>query len=405
MTAPLLVLTLTMILIAVQRLPGVQINRPAGALTGAVLMLLATDLTLEQASAAVHLPTLALLLGLMIVARYLEEGGWLRGLEGGLSRCAIHAPRTLAPTVALAAGMLSALLMNDTVCLALTPLLTRVCLRTGIAPIRPLIALILGSNVGSLMLPLGNPQQAFIALQAPMTFNGYAAALAPLGGLLLGATALVLWLLPLHRSDPIPACNPELEPDAPGRPNRLVPLIALGLLGALLAGADMTLAVLTAAALLLLLGGASPDRMLARIDWPLLLMFAGLFVVMEGVVRSGAPESLWQTMAPWMGGEGARPLIVLGLTTLIGSNLVSNVPFVMLAAPWIPPFADPQAAWRVLAAISTLAGNLALTGSMAALIVAEAARKQGVILGFWPFFRVGAPLTLLTCTIAMAWFI
>ncbi|HXH64803.1 MAG TPA: SLC13 family permease, partial [Mariprofundaceae bacterium] len=154
---------------------------------------------------------------------------------------------------------------------------------------------------------------------------------------------------------------------------------------------------------MLLIGRRSPDVMLARINWPLLLMFTGLFVVMAAVRDSGLAQAAFDRLSPLLHGSAARSVFGLGLFTLVGSNLVSNVPFVMLAAQWIPSYANPHQAWLVLAAASTLAGNLTLVGSVAALIVAEQAERAGLVIRFGRFAAVGVPVTLATTALALGW--
>ena len=400
MLSSLLILTVTMAMIALQKLPGFHHNRPTGALTGAVLMLLAGQLTLDQALAAVDLTTLGLLFGLMVIVAYLEESGALARLGAAIAH--IARGRALVWTVLFTSGLLAALLMNDTVCLLLAPVILDACRRQGIDALPPLIALILGANIGSLMLPIGNPQQAFIMMHADIAFADYARHMIPIALACLGIAGLLLHLV--HRrpaaGDPVPeqAAMPLDRPLA-----WRAGLVLAAMLAAMLAGTNMMLAALTAACVLLLIGRRQPDAMLARINWPLLLMFTGLFVVMAGVRDSGLAGAAFAHLAPLLHGSQAKAVFGLGLFTLVGSNLVSNVPFVMLAAQWMPSYADAHQAWLVLAAASTLAGNLTLVGSVAALIVAEQAERQGLRLGFARFAAIGVPVTLATTALALAW--
>jgi Na+/H+ antiporter NhaD/arsenite permease-like protein len=402
MLTSLLILTVTMAMIALQKLPGFHHNRPTGALTGAVLMLLAGELTLDRALAAIDLRTLALLFGLMVMVVYLEEGGAFALLAARVTR--LGRGPALIWAVLLAAGILSALFMNDTICLLFAPLILTACRRQGIDPVPPLTALILGANIGSLMLPIGNPQQAFIAMHSGIAFADYARRMVPIGLACLIIAGLLLQLYH-RRSDGTTVMDAEAASAvAVDRTMllRAVPVL-VGMLIAMLAGASLALAALTAASAMLLIGRRSPDVILARINWPLLLMFTGLFVVMAGVRDSGLAQAAFNWLSPLLHGSATRSVFGLGLFTLAGSNLVSNVPFVMLAAQWMPSYANPQQAWLVLAAASTLAGNLTLVGSVAALIVAEQAEKQGQLIRFGRFAAIGVPVTLATTMLALGW--
>lgn len=401
MLTSLLILFVTMAMIALQKLPGFHHNRPTGALTGAVLMLLTGELTLDRALAAIDLRTLGLLFGLMVLVVYLEEAGAFTAIGTRIVR--LGRGPALMWSVLLASGVLAALFMNDTICLLLAPLILTTCRQQGIDPVPALLALILGANVGSLMLPIGNPQQAFIAMHSDISFTDYAHQMLPIGLACLVITGLMLHLA--HRPQAQTAVAAEKAPSAAIDRSLLWRscLVLAAMLAAMLTGASMTLAALTAAAAMLLLGRRPPEQMLARINWPLLLMFSGLFVVMAGVRDSGLAEAAFNWLAPLLHGSPARSVFGLGLFTLVGSNLVSNVPFVMLAAQWIPSYTHVQQAWLVLAAASTLAGNLTLVGSVAALIVAEQAERHGQLIRFGRFAAVGVPVTLATTLLALTW--
>jgi Na+/H+ antiporter NhaD/arsenite permease-like protein len=132
-----------------------------------------------------------------------------------------------------------------------------------------------------------------------------------------------------------------------------------------------------------------------RIDWSLLLFFAGLFVVVEGLERSGAPALLFDRYPLAATGAGFEGWLRLSGIFLAGSNVVSNVPFILVVHDQMATLPDREAAWALLAMASTFAGNLTLLGSVANIIVAESARDLGGI-GFFQHLRVGLPLALLT---------
>ena len=169
-------------------------------------------------------------------------------------------------------------------------------------------------------------------------------------------------------------------------------IVTLALLAAFLIGVPTAQATSIAAALLLITRRVDSDRFLSKVDWNLLVMFAGLFVLTEGVQKLGLLNQFSAFVY--------NPLSILTVTTLL-SNLVSNVPAILLLHHLIPD-PDPQT-WLLLAAASTLAGNLTLLGSVANLIVAEAVKKSGSALTFWEHLRFGLPLTISTLTLTYFW--
>jgi Na+/H+ antiporter NhaD/arsenite permease-like protein len=297
-------------------------------------------------------------------------------------------------------GVLSAWFVNDTVCLVVTPLLIPVLRSLGVGPMPYLLAIALSSNVGSAMAMTGNPQNMLIGLSSGMRFGTFTGALALPA---LGALAIVyLTLAIVYRRDlaePM-ARAAELPAIAFDRPLVLRALaVFAGSLAGWLAGLSLPLVAISAGALMIAVSRRDPAAAFARVEWELLLFFAALFVLMRGVrdvewvrmLTSGAA-------AGWRGSPWPDAALMSGVM-LVLSNLVSNVPAVILWLPVVPRLPDPDFAWLVLAMSSTFAGNLTLLGSMATLIVAERARARGITLRWVEFFRVGAPVTILT----LAW--
>jgi Na+/H+ antiporter NhaD/arsenite permease-like protein len=298
-------------------------------------------------------------------------------------------------------GLLSALFVNDTVCLLLTPLVLDAAVAVGRDPVPFLLAVAMGANVGSVATIVGNPQNMMIASFSGISYLRFLAALAPvaLAGLALTSALLVL----VYRRELAgPAARPPIPEVPAGVPHRALmikSLIVMALLLAvLLLGMTPSLAALAAASVLLITRRVNPLRVYGQVNWALLVMFAGLFVVIEGVERSGL-SARWLALA--------RPEHRQALPAFVGataalSNLVSNVPAVLLLKGWARQFAYPERAWLALAMASTLAGNLTLVGSVANLIVVEQAKGRATI-GFWTYARVGVPLTLLTLLLGTAW--
>lgn len=395
MLAAVLVFALTYLAIAAGRVPGLSVDRPAAALLGASLMVATRVLTPAEAGAAVNGATLGLLLGMMILAAYLAEAGFFRWASWRVIQAA-GTPRTLLWGLTLTAGALSAFLVNDTVCLMMTPLVARIVDDAELPPLPYLLAIAFGSNAGSVATLTGNPQNMIVGTLSGIGYGTFASALAlPAAASLLAVAALLHLLfrreLPRGRLPAVALAAPPLD-----RRLLLNGLLATGAcLAGFLLGFELAWTALFASALLMAVAGRAPREALARVDWPLLVFFAGLFVVVAGVGRAGVAEALFEAIAPALGESSGRQAVVFGLFSVGASQVVSNVPFVLLAGAWIPRMADPTLLWLATALASTLAGNLTVVGSVANLIVLELAGPRGRV-GFWRFLRYGAVVTGVT---------
>jgi Na+/H+ antiporter NhaD/arsenite permease-like protein len=399
--AAVAIFALTYLAVAAGRLPPLSVDRPAAALLGAVLMVAARVLTPAQASAAVNGDTLGLLLGTMILSAYLAEAGFFRWASWRVLRT-VAGPRTLLWALVFTAGVLSAFLVNDTVCLMMAPLVVRM-VDDARLPARPyLLALAFGSNAGSVATLTGNPQNMIVGTLSGISYARFAAALAlpALASLALVAAilhALFRRDLPAGRLAAVSAAIPQV--DGPLLRKALA-ATAVALVG-FAAGFPLSWTALFSGALLMAVAARAPREALARVDWPLLVFFAGLFVVVAGVAHAGVADRMHDAIAPFLGATAGRQAVVFSAFAVAGSQLVSNVPFVLLAGEWIPKLADPTLLWLATALAATLAGNLTVIGSVANVIVLELAGSR-VRLGFWAFFRVGAAVTVATLAVALA---
>jgi Na+/H+ antiporter NhaD/arsenite permease-like protein len=402
-TGALIVFCVTYLVIASRQLAILKLDRPGGALIGAVAMVVVGGMPMEAAFHAVQLDVIALLLGVLIIAAYLGEAKFFRRASWTVMTRSRSAHRLLWGIV-FVSGAMSALLVNDTVCVVLTPLVLAVVVEAELPALPFLLALASGSNIGGAITFSGNPQNMIVghAAAGHPSFAQYTALALPAGVACLAANALVIgWLFrkqlptgPLaERAPPKPALDRVLA--AKG----LAALVAFAVMA--VAGVALPGAALTAAAALMIAARIEPKRVVERIDWPLLLFFAGLFVVVGGLARTGAIASAFDHVAPIVArGDAAGDAAFVGLTVL-GSNLVSNVPLVMIAVEWVPQMPDPAWGWVLLAFASTLAGNLTLFGSVANIIVMEGAGPRGEH-GFWRFLRYGLPITLVSLVIGLA---
>ncbi len=398
---PVLTITIfaaTYAVVAFGRLPGLRIDRTGAALLGAALMVATGTIPLEAAYRAIDWNTIALLLGMMIVVAHLRLAGFFALATAWAVARARHPLPLLAALVVLSGG-LSAFLVNDTICIVLTPLVLDIVLHLRRNPVPYVLAIPLAANIGGAATLTGNPQNMIVGSLSGIPYAQFAASVAPVAaiGLLLtiGLVAL-LW-----RGEFLTAARLSAEPP-PWRTDRKLlrktSLVAVLMAAAFFAGVPPAEAALVAGAVLLATRRVKPARIYIEIDWPLLVMFAGLFVVVAGLERAVLTPDRIAAIA----GLGLHHMPTLGLATAALSNIVSNVPAVLVLKPFVTTLPDPARAWTVVAATATLAGNLTLVGSVANLIVVQRARARGVEIGFWTYLMVGAPLTVLTILVALA---
>lgn len=401
MLVAIAIFALTYVAVAAGRFPLLSVDRPAAALLGAVLMVAAGVLGPDEAGRAVNGDTLGLLLGMMVLTTYLGQAGFFRWASHRVV-ASVHTPRTLLWGLALTAGVLSAFLVNDAVCLLMTPLVLRIVDDAELPPLPYLLAVAFGSNAGSAATLTGNPQNMIVGTLSGIPYARFAAALAlpALVALLLAAACLHLVFrrqLRGGRLGALRAAPPEVD-----LPLLRRSLAAFGVaLAGFLAGYPLAWTALFAAAVLMATAGRAPRQALHAVDWPLLVFFAGLFVVVAGIARAGVAERMYEAIAPALGATAERQAVVFSLFSVAASQVVSNVPFVILAGEWIPRLEDPTLLWLATALASTLAGNLTVVGSVANLIVLELAGSRARI-GFWAFFRIGALVTSVTLAAALA---
>lgn len=373
-----------------------KLDRPTTALLGAVLMVICRVLTRAEAAAAVDFSTLALLFGMMVLLEVLTQSGLPARLAAkALARC--KGPVELLAVVVFSAGIGSALMLNDTVCLLGTPLLLDLSERADLPATPYLLALATGSNIGSVMTLTGNPQNMIIGHESGWGWGPFLLRMAPVGLVCLAANLGLLALLYRRTLRRAAATwgSATLASEPVNRKLAVRSVIAFGVLvAAFISGAPMDFAAVATGVGLLVWVNRPPKLTLERVDWSLLLFFAGLFVVVEGFVHADRPLLEW-LINGLRSDTSPQTAAQLSAITLIGSNLFSNVPFVLIAGHWVSRMADPPFVWLLLAMASTFAGNLTLFGSVANLIVAQGAQERAPI-RFVEFLRVGVPVTFVT---------
>jgi Na+/H+ antiporter NhaD/arsenite permease-like protein len=380
-------------------IPGLAIDRSGIALLGAIAIVAIDGLSVEEAWIAIDAHTIALLFALMVISAQLRLGGFYTQTVRWIAARA-SSPETLLRWVVLAAGGLSAVLANDIVCLAMAPMLVEVCARRQVHPVPFLLALACAANVGSAATLIGNPQNMFIGEALRLPFAGYLLDGGPPAALGLVVTwGVIAWQWRGRWADP----RPPLVDAGPGRPfnawqtSKGLTLLALVVAAFLFTGWPRDIVALAAAGVLLLSRRLASNEMIGLVDWHLLVLFIGLFVVNDAVARAGLLRELYGGLAA-AGVDLARPAWLFAVTPVL-SNLVSNVPAVMLL---LPASSGPQAG-AVLALASTFAGNLLIVGSIANIIVVEQAAGRGVRIDWRMHARAGVPVTCATLGIAAAW--
>lgn len=353
-------------------------------------------LPMRDAYAAIDLDVLVFLLGVLVITGFLEAGGFFEWAAQHIVERA-RSPRTLLAAVVVVSGLLSAFFVNDTVCLVLTPLLIAVLKPLRLRAMPFLLAVALASNVGSAMTPTGNPQNMLIGVASGIPFARFVASLAlpSLGGLaIVYAVLLFMYRRDLGATLPERADMPEIAFDGPLVVRALI--VFCGALAGWLAGFSLPVVAISAAAVLLLVANRDPAKAFEKVEWPLLVFFAALFVVMRGARDLPLVASLTSAAGAQLHGVRLHDAVVTSGAMLALSNLVSNVPAVILWLPVVPKVPSPTFIWLVMAMSSTFAGNLTLLGSMANLIVAERAESRGEALPFVEYLKAGVPVTLLT---------
>ena len=407
-------------------LPFLKLDRTGVALLGAIALVATGAVTEEEARTAIHLPTLTLLFSFMVVSAQLRMGGFYDWVARRLGALRMGPPAFLGALIAVTAG-LAAVFSNDIVCLAMAPVLADICLARRLDPVPFLLALACAANIGSAATLIGNPQNILIGETLNLSFAGYLAQAAlPVGMGLTLAWGVVLaltrgrWQVPDGVSADPAVSNgrdsrietgqigtgqigigqhPNQEPGRPLNRWQTVKGLAVAALlfgGFLLAPWPRDLMALAGAGVLMTSRRMHSRRMLGLVDWELLVLFMGLFVVNHALQETGIPAQAVAALAA-SGLDLHAPAPLFGASFLL-SNVVSNVPAVML----LLPVATHPAGGTVLALSSTLAGNLLIVGSIANIIVVQAAERRGIQIGWRHHARVGVPVTLASLAVAAA---
>jgi Na+/H+ antiporter NhaD/arsenite permease-like protein len=397
--AALVIFVASYLALAIGKIPGLNIDRAGVALVGASLMVASGVLSPEDAYKAIDLDTITLLLGVMIVVASLRLSGFFAIATTWVAEHAKR-PMILLSAVAATSGVFSAFLVNDAICLVLAPLVLELTLQMGRKPVPYLLAVAMASNVGSTATITGNPQNIMIGSFSQVPYATFALALGPVA---LVGLVITVGLVALFHREEFAGSGPMTAVKVNIRVNRVLvgrALVATALMVALFfLGEPPAKAAIIIGGLLLLTRRVKSERVYAEIDWSLLLMFAGLFIIVAGAQHA----LLTPDLIARVNRLHLDQIPILSAVTAVLSNLVSNVPVVLMMKPFVQSLPDHATAWLTIALASTLAGNFTILGSIANLIVVQKAATRSVEISFWDYFRVGAPLTVITLVIGTLW--
>jgi Na+/H+ antiporter NhaD/arsenite permease-like protein len=283
----------------------------------------------------------------------------------------------------------------------MAPLFIRMTRRLQLPTLPYVIAVATASNVGSTATITGNPQNILIGSLSGLKYVDFMVRLGPVAilGLVLDWW-VIHWIYLRGTVDRVQVADAFAGPGVQHPWLRKKPVVVLAIvLGGFLAGVPAAIMAAIGAALLLITRTVEPRHVYDNVDWGLLVFFVGLFVIVGGADRVRLTSELLRPVQTW----DLHRIPIFVIVTGLLSNVVSNVPAVMLLRTLVPGFPDPTTGWLVLAMASTLAGNLTITGSVANIIVVERAAADGVDVSYRDYVRVGIPLTAVTIVIGSLW--
>jgi len=374
---------------------------------GGALMLVFGVLTPLEALAAVNLDVILLLVGMMVLVSGLDVCGFFDLVSSRIASRAKSQVSFLVWLMVVTAG-LSALVLNDTIALLMTPVVVRGARALRVNPVPYLVAVAIAANIGSVATEVGNPQNAFIAIQSGIPFLTFTAYLLPAMAASLAVAIGLVWLVfrkdlraPLTRAVALPPVHIQRN--------------GLGLtLGITIAVAAAFFASTPAWLPLIALAGGSfvlfflpfvttttPRTLVSKVDWSIILFFVGLFVVLAGVRSSGLSAAIQNGFTSAFGGASGGLVWLTGLSALL-SNLISNVPAVLLLAEVVQGAGGSTQLWLALAASSTLAGNATILGAACNVIVVQIAARDGGNVSMKQFVKAGLPVTIVTLALTTA---
>lgn len=396
----LIIISLTLYGIAVGNFPQFKMNRATIALVGATALILSKAISIEEAYSAIDMNIIVLLFAMMIINGNLRISGFLKLITENIIKLA-KTPFQLLLLITLSSGILSALFLNDTIAIVFTPFVIEVTSKLKRNPIPYLIALATSANIGSSATIIGNPQNMIIGISSNISFIRYT--LYQIVPSAIGLLLVILVIAFIYRKEFYRTTFDKitLEEVKPYKPLLIKSIVSSSLMiFAFCFGMSIPLAAISGASLLLVTRRLKPERVFREVDWSLLIFFASLFIVTKSIETSGISKYLSQIIQPYI----AKSPLSLAVSSALLSNVVSNVPAVLLLRPVIMKMTNPEHLWLILGMATTFAGNLTLIGSVANLIVAETAKRNLINLKFSEYLKTGAIITILSLMVGVLWF-
>jgi len=399
--AILAIFAITYIAIAMGHVPGLKLNRAGIALLGAIAMMIFGGVTTADVISYVNWPTIFLLFGFFVISAQLRLSGFYDRVANGISAQLGHPARFLLVLMAVAGG-LSAFLNHDIVCYVFTPIVGLALLRKRINPVPFLIALAIASNLGAAATLIGNPQDMMIGQVARLSFGHYLLWSSVPVLVAMGAAYGIIWLMSQKHLRPTsPVQDGSDHPSIPfNRPHTIKGLTILAVvIGLFFSRVPKEIIALAAAGIHLASPRFRTEDLLGLVEWPILILFMGLFVVAGAFQSTGCGDQAVQ----WLAGSGFNLQAPhnLVLTTAVLSNLINNTAAVMLLLKVIP--LSPPVMAYLLALANSFGGSLIIIGSVSNIIVVQQAREMGINISFRDFARLGIPVTLAGLAGLIAW--
>lgn len=399
-TIAIIVFVITYTGMATGSIRWLKLDRAGIAVVGAFTLIISETITLKDAVGSIDFSTILTLFGLMILSAQMRAAGFYAWFAKGLTRH-LEKPQRFLFVLMGASAFLSALLINDVVCLAFTPIVCAALLRHGLNPVPFLVGLAISSNIGSAATTIGNPQNILIAQKAELGFGAFLLWCIVPVVISLAIAAVMVWMLGRnHLELKVKPKIQEVEAQPLHRWMAAKGVIVLILMIVLfLLPVPHELGALFAAAAILVSHRLKSAGSFKEVDWSLLLLFCGLFVVVGAFTKTGLPGE-GVSLLQGHGVEFSNLYVLSGVAAVL-SHIISNVPAIMLILE-LQPVDSPQMGYA-LALASTFAGNFILVGSIANLIVVEQAKRFGVSISFGEYFRYGAPVAMVSFIVLFGW--
>jgi len=397
----LLIFAGTYAALAMGRVPGLKLNRVGIALLGAIAMMIFGNVSTADAVKYVNWPTVSLLFGFFVISAQLRLSGFYDVVASGISARLGHPARFLL-ILMLVSGGLSAFLNHDIVCYVFTPVVTNALVRRQLNPVPFLIALAISSNIGSAATLIGNAQDMLIGQTAHLDFGRYILWSAAPVVIAMACAYGITWFLSKDKLKltQVVAVENTPQPHPFNRRHTIKGIVILVIaIGLFFAPIPTEIIALAAAGIHLASHRFRTEDLLALVEWPILVLFIGLFVVTGAFVSTGLGDQAVQWLAH-VGFNLSHP-VNLTLTTAVLTNLINNSPTVMLLLKVVTPLTTSSA--YILALTNSFAASLLVIGSVANLITVQQARDLGVKISFWDFTRLGFPITLASLAGLLAW--